>query len=73
MDEMARYRETCSAAAGSIGESATDLQERRSSAARQRRIASRARGLAELMGERDDLAGVYEPADLAAEMLRWTA
>lgn len=39
--------------------------------ARARREAARAMILTELMSERRDLAGVYEPADFAAEAVRW--
>ena len=39
--------------------------------ARTRREAARAMILTELMSERRDLAGVYEPADFAAEAIRW--
>jgi hypothetical protein len=39
--------------------------------ARTRREAARAMILTELMSERRDLAGVYEPADFAAEAVRW--
>ena len=33
----------------------------------------RVRGLAELFERRPDLAGVYSPADLTAEAVRWSA
>jgi len=39
--------------------------------ARTRREAARAMILTELMSERRDLTGVYEPADFAAEAIRW--
>jgi hypothetical protein len=40
---------------------------------RQRRAAARAKELADLMERRPDLAGVYLPADLTAEAIRWSA
>ena len=42
-------------------------------AEQQRRRDHHARGLAELLGRRPDLAGVHARADWAAESLRWTA
>jgi hypothetical protein len=39
--------------------------------ARTRREAARAMVLTDLLSERRDLAGVYEPADFAAEAVRW--
>lgn len=39
--------------------------------ARRKREAARVRVLSRLMRERDDLAGVYEPADFAAEVALW--
>ena len=49
-----------------------DTVERRTAAAQARR-AARARELAELLAARPDLAGIYAPADFAAEAVRWTA
>ena len=37
------------------------------------RAVSRARGLAELLVRRPELAGVYSPADVTAEAVRWSA
>ena len=37
------------------------------------RASSHARALADLFGRRPDLAGVYSPADLATEAVRWSA
>jgi hypothetical protein len=37
------------------------------------RAAARSRDLVELMWRRPDLAGVYRPADVAAESVRWSA
>jgi hypothetical protein len=37
------------------------------------RALSRTRDLADLFGRRPDLAGVYSPADLTAEAVRWSA
>jgi hypothetical protein len=34
---------------------------------------TRARGLAELLVRRPELAGVYSPADVTAEAVRWSA
>jgi hypothetical protein len=56
-----------------VRESAAEAGEHRRTATRQRRIASRSRALSELLEERNELVGVYEPADLAVEMLRWSA
>ena len=36
------------------------------------RASSHARALADLFGRRPDLAGVYSPADLATEAVRWS-
>lgn len=43
------------------------------SVAKQSLAAARARGLIELMGRRPELLGVYRPADVAAEAIRWSA
>lgn len=43
------------------------------SAVKEVRAAARARELVELMERRPELAGVYEPADLAVEAIRWSA
>jgi len=40
---------------------------------REVRAAARARDLVELMDRRPELAGVYRPADLAVEAIRWSA
>ena len=48
-----------------------DLVAVRRRDARTRREAARAMVLTDLMSERRDLAGVYEPADFAAEAVRW--
>jgi len=37
------------------------------------RVVTRARGLADLLRRRPELVGVYDPADVTAEALRWTA
>lgn len=37
------------------------------------RAVTRARGLADLLSRRPELVGVYGPADVTAEALRWTA
>lgn len=37
------------------------------------RAVARARGLSELLVRRPELAGVYPPADVTAEALRWSA
>ncbi|MBA2955135.1 hypothetical protein GON03_12410 [Nocardioides sp. MAH-18] len=37
------------------------------------RAVARARGLADLLSRRPELVGVYRPADVTAEALRWTA
>jgi hypothetical protein len=39
----------------------------------QRRAAERAKSLADLMGRRPELLGVYKPADVAAESVLWSA
>jgi hypothetical protein len=41
-------------------------------APRQARAATRMRGLTALMVKRPDLTGVYGPADIAAEAVRWS-
>ena len=43
------------------------------SAAAQHRAITHVRGLTDLFDRRPDLAGVYGPADLTAEALRWSA
>ena len=40
---------------------------------RQSRAAARSRDLSDLMQRRPDLAGVYPPADVATEAVRWSA
>jgi hypothetical protein len=70
---MAKYLEQSSASAGGVRESAADARERRYAAARQGRVATRSRVLSELMEKRSDLVGVYGPADLTVELLRWSA
>lgn len=40
---------------------------------REVRAASRSRELVELMDRRPELAGVYRPADLTVEAIRWSA
>jgi 2-oxo-4-hydroxy-4-carboxy--5-ureidoimidazoline (OHCU) decarboxylase len=50
----------------------TDPAELRTAAAQTRR-ATRARELLELLEARPDLAGIYAPADFAAEAVRWSA
>jgi hypothetical protein len=42
-------------------------------AARQRRQARHSRELSSLLSARQDLRGVYAPADLVAEALSWSA
>jgi hypothetical protein len=42
-------------------------------AAAQARAITHVRGLADLFDRRPDLAGVYPPADLSAEAVRWSA
>ncbi len=42
-------------------------------AAAQVRAITHVRGLADLFDRRPDLAGVYPPADLSAEAVRWSA
>ena len=37
------------------------------------RAVTRVRGLGDLMSRRPELAGVYGPADVAAEAIRWSA
>ena len=37
------------------------------------RALSHVRALSDLFGRRPDLAGVYRPADLATEAVRWSA
>ncbi len=41
--------------------------------ARKPRVAVRPQDLVDLMARRPDLAGVYGPADVAAEAIRWSA
>jgi len=53
-------------------DTAIDPTERRKAAAQARR-AARARELVELLAARPDLAGIYAPADFAAEAVRWSA
>lgn len=36
------------------------------------RAVARARGLTDLLSRRPDLVGVYDPADVTVEALRWT-
>ena len=43
------------------------------SAAAEVRALSHVRALADLFGRRPDLAGVYSPADLTNEAVRWSA
>ncbi|CAI9402271.1 hypothetical protein [Nocardioides sp. T2.26MG-1] len=43
------------------------------SVVKEARAAARARDLVELMERRPELAGVYPPADLAVEAIRWSA
>ncbi|WP_296605728.1 hypothetical protein [Nocardioides sp.] len=43
------------------------------SVVRKARAAARARDLVRLMDRRPELAGVYRPADLAVEAIRWSA
>ncbi len=40
--------------------------------ARKRRVAVRPAELVELMARRPDLVGVYKPADVAVEAIRWS-
>ena len=40
---------------------------------KQERAAARARELSDLLERRPELAGVYGPADLTAEAVRWSA
>ena len=42
-------------------------------ALKQERAAARARELSDLLERRPELAGVYGPADLTAEAVRWCA
>lgn len=42
-------------------------------AARKPRVAVRPQDLVDLMARRPDLVGVYKPADVAAEAIRWSA
>lgn len=44
----------------------------RTTAAAQRRAVRHARRLADLLARRPDLEGVYPPADLTAEAVRWS-
>jgi hypothetical protein len=37
------------------------------------RAVTRARGLVDLLVRRPELAGVYKPADVATEAIRWSA
>ncbi len=46
--------------------------EQPAAAVKELRAAARARDLVDLMERRPDLAGVYLPADLAVEALRWS-
>mgnify|MGYP003707192201 CR=1 len=41
--------------------------------ARKARVAVRPRDLVDLMVRRPDLVGVYKPADVAVESIRWSA
>lgn len=41
-------------------------------AVRKRRVAVRPAELVDLMARRPDLAGVYKPADVAVEAIRWS-
>ena len=41
-------------------------------ASKESRAVSRARGLGDLMARRPDLLGVYKPADVASEAIRWS-
>ena len=54
-------------------EPAADGALRRLVELRERRAAARAHGVVALLQRRPDLAGVYEPADLTAEAVRWSA
>ena len=45
----------------------------RTTTATQPLVLSHVRGLADLFDRRPDLAGVYSPADLTAEAVRWSA
>lgn len=42
-------------------------------APRKPRVAVRPQDLVDLMARRPDLMGVYKPADVAAEAIRWSA
>lgn len=37
------------------------------------RAVARARGLSDLLSRRPDLSGVYSPADVTADAVRWSA
>lgn len=41
--------------------------------ANESRVVTRTRGLGDLMARRPELAGVYTPADVATEAIRWSA
>jgi hypothetical protein len=52
----------------------TEPNERaRTTVAAQARAVTHARELADLFDRRPELAGVYPPADLSAEAVRWSA
>jgi hypothetical protein len=48
-------------------------EERAAESASEPRAVTRARGLTDLLVRRPELTGVYLPADVTAEALRWSA
>lgn len=56
-----------------LGESATTRMADRLAASRTQRQARHAYGVTELFRDRDELRGVYAPADLVEEFTRWCA
>jgi hypothetical protein len=52
---------------------ATDVRVRMSVPAKESSAVTRTRGLSDLMVRRPELAGVYKPADVATEAIRWSA
>jgi hypothetical protein len=52
---------------------ATDVRVRVPVPAKESSAVTRVRGLSDLMSRRPELAGVYKPADVASEAIRWSA
>jgi hypothetical protein len=52
---------------------ATDVRVHVPAPAKESSAVTRARGLSDLMIRRPELRGVYKPADVASEAIRWSA